>query len=293
MRKQTIKYYDDYDKGILIKHLKHGYLNELYYTSPKLKRDRQIKKAIKQCIYNQKENIGINTLENVGPELQNDREFVLSIIKYNGEILKDVSENLKNDKEIVLLAVQENGCALKYASKELQSNKGIVMIAVRSHGFALNYASKELQNDKIIVQIAAINNIVSLKYASEELKNNKDFILSLTEKNPKAVRYMGQSLENDQEIMRKSNKIKNEKMKNKQENYPKGEIEKIIEEIDKIIISLNEEENKFNIQTYKTDNTILNGVLSLTNKLKVAIIPNNKKIKQKTKQKTNNHLHFI
>ena len=59
--------------------------------------------------------------------LQNDKDFILEVVKQNGECLEFASLNLKNNKEIVLAAVKENKITIQYASISLQHDKDILL----------------------------------------------------------------------------------------------------------------------------------------------------------------------
>ena len=83
---------------------------------------------IKESSYSDLVLIGIKQNDqvfNASIKLQNDKDFILEIVKQNGKCLEFASINLKNNKEIVLAAVKENKIAIKYASIFLQNDKNI------------------------------------------------------------------------------------------------------------------------------------------------------------------------
>ena len=176
------------------------YTFELIYASDRLKKDYNfILDVIK---YNG------DILKNVFDELKNNKKIVLEAVKYNGDNLDFASNNLKNDKDIVLEAVKNIGNknlgyknGLKYASNRLKNNKDIVLQAVKKNGLVLEYASETLKNDKDIVLQAINNNIEALEFASEILHNDRDIILFVINHNGLFLEYASNELKNDKDIV--------------------------------------------------------------------------------------------
>lgn len=105
------------------------------------------------------------------PRLKADRNVVLNVIKYCGEILQYT--NFTYDREIVLTAITENGMALQYVSSRLQHDVEVVTTAVKQDGLSLRYASDELKANYVIVLLAVQQNGNALEYAAPILKSNK------------------------------------------------------------------------------------------------------------------------
>ncbi len=83
----------------------------------------------------------------------NNKEFVLEVVKQDGEALQYASDELRNDKDVVLAAVQQDRDALQYASDELKDDEEVVLAAIEFYGggMCLEYASERLKNDKDLV----------------------------------------------------------------------------------------------------------------------------------------------
>lgn len=87
-----------------------------------LRNDRDVMRVIIQATGG----VGFNI---ASPALQNDRDFVLSIVKNQGLALQHVCEALREDREVVLAAIQNNGWAIAYAHPTLQDDPALRKIA--------------------------------------------------------------------------------------------------------------------------------------------------------------------
>jgi len=112
-------------------------------------------------------------------QFSKDKNYVLPIMKYDGEQLKCASKELKKDKKVVLAAVKQNGTALEYADDSLKKDKEIVLAAVKQKRTALKYADDSLKKDKEIVLAAVKQDGLALSYADDSLKKDKDILAAL------------------------------------------------------------------------------------------------------------------
>jgi CxxC motif-containing protein len=140
--------------------------------------------------------------------LKKDYNFILDVIKYNGDILAHVSDELKNNKKIVLEAVKYNGDNLDFASNDLKNDKDIVLEAIKNIGNenlgyknGLKYASNKLKNNKEVVLEAIKYDVNALQYASNNLKNNKEVILEAIKYDANALQYASKQLKNNKEVV--------------------------------------------------------------------------------------------
>ena len=62
------------------------------------------------------------------------QECILQGILHEKRVLKHAPPELKNNKEFVIEVVKLNGTALKYASAGLKSDKDVVLKAVKQYG---------------------------------------------------------------------------------------------------------------------------------------------------------------
>jgi hypothetical protein len=91
--------------------------------SDSLKNDKEILlAAIKKSTYG-------SAFEYFPSIYKNDREFLLEVLKLNGQVLRMLTENFKNDRELVLAAVQSTNDVLQYASEFLKQDIELIKIA--------------------------------------------------------------------------------------------------------------------------------------------------------------------
>ncbi len=65
-----------------------------------------------------------------------------------GAQLPHASEELQDDKEFMLTVAHLDGCELRYASEALRDDKDLALTAVTQTGQALSVCSERLRNDK-------------------------------------------------------------------------------------------------------------------------------------------------
>lgn len=128
-------------------------------------------------------------------EAVKDPNFILHVVKKDGNYLKYASEEIKNNQEIVLEATKNDVKSFKYASDTLKNDREVVYENVKKDGNILFYASDALKNDKKIVLEAVKNNGNSLKYASKELKNDKEIFHCALKNNSNAIRHVSKELQ--------------------------------------------------------------------------------------------------
>ena len=187
--------------------------NDHNYTITVNKQDKHIVKLMFMDLcfkYNVFSDIDEELCKSMIPkELWYDKEFVLNVVKENGQILETFSNDMiQNDRDIIMNAVTNYGYALKYASKELQNDREVVMSAVRNAGWALQFASRTLKDDYDIVMNAVIENGLALEYASKELRDNPNIVMSaidtLSITSSSAFKFASKNLKNDPEFILKA-----------------------------------------------------------------------------------------
>jgi len=75
-------------------------------------------------------------------ELKNDRELVLTAVRYDGSEFEFASDELKNDREFVLEAMKHQVCAFVFASKELRDDDEVVAKALFYQSKCRRYYSR-------------------------------------------------------------------------------------------------------------------------------------------------------
>uniref|UniRef100_A0A7S4QYE9 DUF4116 domain-containing protein n=1 Tax=Alexandrium monilatum TaxID=311494 RepID=A0A7S4QYE9_9DINO len=108
-----------------------------------------------------------------------DRDFVLSAVGSDGELLESAPDAFRQDREVVLAAVhQSRGWALQFAAPRLRGDREVVLAAVRESGWALEHAASEMRRDREIVLAAVQTDGEALEFASEELRGDREVALA-------------------------------------------------------------------------------------------------------------------
>lgn len=154
---------------------------------------------------------GICCLEFASPELRNNKDFVINMIKlYSGNV-EFASERLKDDYDIILLAVSKNGNNLLEASSTLRKNEEIVIKAIENDLW-LDDDKEELLIDKELrknenVMIKAIKENPYTYNAIDEELNTKKFNSKVVKILEKEINYKILDTSNDQEYIKKASNI--------------------------------------------------------------------------------------
>ena len=83
------------------------------------------------------------------PELCADREFVLTVVREDGDTLQFADPALRKDREVVLAAVQQRGDALLWAARELQADRQVVLAAAHEDSDALLHADPKVVDELV------------------------------------------------------------------------------------------------------------------------------------------------
>jgi hypothetical protein len=118
------------------------------------------------------------SLDEAPESIRFNKNFMLHVVKEDGDCVEYTSDELKNDKEIALLAVQNGRSALEHISINLKNDKEVVLVALQN-GNSLEFASDDLRNSKEVVLVAHKNSSSNLRYLSDELKGDTSLAISL------------------------------------------------------------------------------------------------------------------
>ena len=186
--------------------LKEDLLNNVFH---KLRNNNELQNDKLIMHYACKQNI--KSLKYASNILQNDKEFILNIIKECNNAYKLILFNFKLDKDIIISAVKRDTCTFEYImniiknNEELYSNnyfcKNITELAVTKNPMALEYAFDIFKNNKNIVLKAIKKNSYVLKFASETLRNDQEVVLSAVYKHGNTLEFASETLRNDKEIV--------------------------------------------------------------------------------------------
>jgi hypothetical protein len=132
-----------------------------------------------------KNNVKKWVAEYLTPEMLDDRNFVLELVRIDGGILKYVSSKLRDDYEIVVEAIKQSvlGSPFEFASPRLQENKEIVLMASNKSYTNLKYASPVLKADIEFIKEAMKQDFNCLTYAEPRLRKQimDDFFLTINQ----------------------------------------------------------------------------------------------------------------
>jgi hypothetical protein len=106
-------------------------------------------------------------LKHAAPQLQSDREIVMSAVTSNGLALKHAAPQLREDRAIVMSAVTSNGLALEHAAPQLQSDREIVLSAMKLRG------DLRAHHDRVATSSEALR---ILEFADSALLNDDEFV---------------------------------------------------------------------------------------------------------------------
>ena len=132
-----------------------------------------------------KNNVQKWVAEYLTPEMLGDRNFVLELVRIDGDILEYVSSELRDDNEIVIEAIKQSvlGFAFKFASPRLQENKEIALMASNKSYTNLRHASPVLKADIEFIKETIKQDFNCLTYAEPKLRKKimDDFFLTINQ----------------------------------------------------------------------------------------------------------------
>ncbi len=140
------------------------------------------------------------------PKLNDNKEFVISLIKEDPRNYKFVSEKLKNDLSVALVALELDGMLLEHVGNNIKKNKKLTAIAVKNNGLALEFADPKYQDDPEIVAIAMHQNIYAKSFVGPNMKLNfysqkKKETLIAVKNDGTLLRFADSELRNDFDIV--------------------------------------------------------------------------------------------
>ena len=155
----------------------------LYYVDDIFKKDKEVVfEAIKQ---------DEGAFQFAHKDLKKNKDFILEVLNFRGDVLRYIDNSLKKDKEVALLAFEDLvGYQLKYLDKALKNDFEVVYAAVSTHGSALEFASDKLKKNKDIALRAIRNDPKAIKYVDAKLIEDRKFILEAIEVNLLVKEYL-------------------------------------------------------------------------------------------------------
>lgn len=143
-------------------------------------------------------------LEDAHISLKADREIVMEALKQNGHAIRGASEDLKDDEHIVGEAVKKSPSALMFASPRLRNDREFLKKMVHFSWEVLDYASQQLKEDKELVKEATKLDYRAFKHASKKLRVNRGFAKELIGYDWRVLRYASHRIRGDSEIVKEA-----------------------------------------------------------------------------------------
>eukprot|EP00928_Gymnodinium_smaydae_P050849 TRINITY_DN34397_c0_g1_i1.p1 TRINITY_DN34397_c0_g1~~TRINITY_DN34397_c0_g1_i1.p1 ORF type:complete len:322 (-),score=60.34 TRINITY_DN34397_c0_g1_i1:452-1417(-) len=156
------------------------------------------------------------------PELQANRDFVLSLLDRDGMMLQHVQASFRADEEVIRVAVKQNvealrharadkrvllgvlshcGAALRVASKQQRSDPELVAAAVPQQGPALQHAAPCRREDREMVLLAVSQDGRALQAAATHLRADKDVVLAAVATHGGALAHADETLQDDPDVV--------------------------------------------------------------------------------------------
>mmetsp|Transcript_19070 Transcript_19070/g.41078 ORF Transcript_19070/g.41078 Transcript_19070/m.41078 type:complete len:380 (-) Transcript_19070:80-1219(-) len=143
-------------------------------------------------------------MHSASPELCNDRETMLGVVRIQGTLLRLCSDPLRCDAELALAALEDFPTAAQHADPSLWSDRDFVLQAVQRFGGNLEYAAKEFGTDRDVVLAAVWRTGSALRFASLELREDEEVVLSALSNCAQALQFAGENLQASREVVVKA-----------------------------------------------------------------------------------------
>ena len=147
------------------------------------------------------------SLHMINDVLRDDEEFILEVIKLDGETIQYASSRILENDVIVLEAIKNTTTFMLYHQlfRKYNTDKDLVIELIKnshSQNF-LKYLSLDLRDDKDIVYSAICKSGYELEYASDRLKSDEEIVLKALEKDSSAIIHMSNDLINNKSFILK------------------------------------------------------------------------------------------
>lgn len=144
-------------------------------------------------------------LSEAGPDVLNNKEFILNAIKFDGRAYEYASDELKRDADVlhVILGFNVEGVhkVIERAIKYHGDNKDIMTRVLKHSGLYLQEMSEEMRDDDDIVSAAIENNGYAFKYASKRLRSSKKIVARAVARYPDVYNCVSKAMKNDRDIV--------------------------------------------------------------------------------------------
>ena len=135
----------------------------------------------------------------IPPELTNDKQLMMQVVKARGLFLSKLSPSLQQDYDIVLAAASQNGLSLG-VNHPLMNDPVIAFEAVKSNGLAFNNLPATLKNDRRMALRAAKSRLW-YRCLPEQFRTDREIIFEMVKWDPNAVNSLSGDFLNDEEMI--------------------------------------------------------------------------------------------
>ncbi len=140
-------------------------------------------------------------LDEVPRELLKSKEFLLSVVDFCPEIMKDVFASTFDDESFVLSLIKKNYMCLQYLPQRFRQDYQICLEAAKQEGFSLMYFDFTIRERDEIVMVAVSNRGNALSLASPDQKKNRDIVCAAVKNCGIALSYADPSLRGDFDVV--------------------------------------------------------------------------------------------
>lgn len=143
--------------------------------------------------------------------LNNDKEFVLALVKTDGRVLKFVGNDFKVDEEIVIAAAKNTYRAFEYASHRLRTDENFVLKLLKINPSCLAYAPRKLREDRALVENLMEIHPYVYRYAKGEMKKDIGLALRAVRLDPTLYEFIEHDVWDSKEFFKGMKKLLKDK----------------------------------------------------------------------------------
>jgi hypothetical protein len=145
-----------------------------------------------------------STLKHLNETLQDDIEVIEKYLKYNKLAFKFASNNIKANKTFVMKFMDGCSDSFQFADKSFKDNKEFVLFAILKNPYLLQFVSERLKDNNKIVETAVSLRGSTLEFASKRLQDNYIIVELAVSNNGDSIQYASSRLQHDKNIVLKA-----------------------------------------------------------------------------------------
>ena len=143
-----------------------------------------------------------STLRFFSNSIKNDKELLKDLVSISKLSLQYSS--LNDNDEFVLSLIEENSELLLYISSRLKKDFDFILKVVKKNVNCFTYIDSDFKNDQKFIQEIIKKDITTLQFVSQKLLNDKLFCLELVRKNGECLQYLSNMIKDDVEVVQEA-----------------------------------------------------------------------------------------